>query len=954
MDAPNMEKLIISVKNMVPVEAMVEVVEERGKLRLIHKFLESRLADGSTEEPVHTGIAKVYVDTNTNPAHFLQTNSFYDSLKVGKYCARRDPYLAYIAFARGKCDDELLEVTNDNSLFKEQARYVTDRAEDELWAKVLKDDNPFRKLVQNQVVSTALPETKEPSKIAAAVKAFLKADMPEVLMELLERLVLQTANTAFSRSSNLQNLLILTAIKSNRSRVMEYIRRLDNYDGEDLAPSCEREGLFEEAYTVYYKFEKYDEAVDILITKLKNFDRANEFAIRINTVEVWLKLGVAELEEGIVADGVMCLLRARNVDRYALVCMTARDHAETDEDFKMVVKFCKVGRKKLRKSEHALKLMDAELVYSLCRLNKLTEVEEFIVTENHLADLDEVGDRCFADENFVACKLLFSATSNWPKLAHTCIKLGEYKEAVDAAKKAKRIPTWRIVCFGCVDAEEFKLASIGALKLLVEVEEMQECVEYYEDRGHFGEIIMVMEAGLSSDRAHEAMYTEFVVLLTKYQESRVFDAVRVWHAKLNIQRAIRACQRSLLWDIVVYLFVQYNEFENATMTMMEHSATAFDHSQFLDVIARAGVLELYYKSITFYVDEQPSLISDLLRVLAPRVDATRAVRILKSSKTEFGSLGFLPFVTEFLVKVQEADMPEVNEAANDLFVREENVEALQRSVDNYRNFHTLELAKRLEDHNLLDMRRIASHLFARSGRHERAIEIAKDDKLYADIIYAIKESKDEELAEMYATWFIEEDLQECFTALLFECYEFFAPDVAMEYAWKGELRDLAMPFMIQTVGEAGQRLTSLEEERKVAREKEEEAKKEEDELINEDVSVLLYGLQPQHQQLLIDYGQTDGMGGLASQGYFQRGSAVPLIGWNGPQTGALTSGFGNNMADPIAAYNTFAIPQQQAGIQQAYQTNAIQQQQMMQQQAYMTNVAQQQHMMQAAYMTQAT
>jgi len=33
----------------------------------------------------------------------------------------------------------------------------------------------------------------------------------------------------------LQNLLILTAIKADKTKVMEYIDRLDNYDAPDIA-----------------------------------------------------------------------------------------------------------------------------------------------------------------------------------------------------------------------------------------------------------------------------------------------------------------------------------------------------------------------------------------------------------------------------------------------------------------------------------------------------------------------------------------------------------------------------------------------------------------------------------------------------------------------------------------------------------------------------------------------
>lgn len=39
----------------------------------------------------------------------------------------------------------------------------------------------------------------------------------------------------FSENKNLQNLLILTAIKADRDRVMEYINRLDNFDGPEIA-----------------------------------------------------------------------------------------------------------------------------------------------------------------------------------------------------------------------------------------------------------------------------------------------------------------------------------------------------------------------------------------------------------------------------------------------------------------------------------------------------------------------------------------------------------------------------------------------------------------------------------------------------------------------------------------------------------------------------------------------
>ncbi len=913
MPEKDIAKLILSVKNMVPVDELVREVEERGKLPLLLQFLESRIADGATDVDVHTGVAKVYISKNMNAQHFLETNSYYDSRKVGAYCARREPFLAYIAYKRGQCDEEVVQVTNDNSLFKEQAMYAVHRANDDLWAIVLAEDNPFRRLVVDQVISSALPGCKRPEKVSAAVKAFLDAGMPDVLMELLEKLVMQTSNTAFSRNTNLQNLLILTAIGAAPQRVIEYIRRLDNYDGPDIAPSCISAGLFEEAYTIYYKFEKFDDALDVLLEHLKDFSRAEEFAIRLDRPDVWLKLGIAQLNNGIVADGIRSLIRARDVSKWELVVQASRDDAESESDFKMIVKFLRIARKKIREPELAQIAIDTELLFSLCRLNALTDVEEFMVVGGCKANLEEVGDRCFDIELYIAAKMMFRAVPCWGKLAHTHIMLKEYKEAVYAAKKADRIPTWRIVCYGCVDGEKFEYAAICALRLVLEVEEMQECIEYYEDRGHFQEIIDVLDRATNHTRAHPGIFTELAVLLSKYREDQMLNFCRMWHSRLNVPRVCRACEHAYLWDSLAFLYITYEEYDNAANVMMDHSTTAYTPDEFLDTISKVGALRIMYRSIDFYLGEHPEKLDDLLNILAPRIDGSRAVEMLRRARAEdFGPLGCLPLAMNYLLKIQRADVPEVNEAINTVFVEEENVEGLRRSVEAYTNFDQMKLARELENHQLLEMRRVASRVYARGGRHEKAIEIAERDTLYNDMIYAVAQSEDEELAEMYAAKFAEEGKRECFTALLYACYNFFAPDVAMEYAWTGGLRDFAMPFLIQTVNEAGKRLTTLETERRDEREIEERIKKEEEEIVNEDVSVLLYGLQAPQQQLMLTYqqaggGVVGGSGMMGQQQPFGAGPTTPMIGWNNYQT---TNPYGtvNPLGNPMMQnpYSTFA------------------------------------------------
>ena len=68
---------------------------------------------------------------------------------------------------------------------------------------------------------------------------------------------------SISPPRNLQNLLILTAIKADRTRVMEYINRLDNYDAPDIANIAIDSELFEEAFAIFRKFDVNTSAIQV-------------------------------------------------------------------------------------------------------------------------------------------------------------------------------------------------------------------------------------------------------------------------------------------------------------------------------------------------------------------------------------------------------------------------------------------------------------------------------------------------------------------------------------------------------------------------------------------------------------------------------------------------------------------------------------------------------------------
>lgn len=90
---------------------------------------------------------------------------------------------------------------------------------------------------------------------------------------------------------------------------MDYISRLDNYDASDVAEVCIGEDLFEEAFTIYKNNNVNANAMDVLIEKLNDLDRAYEFANRCDQPDVWSKLAKAQLANMHVKEAIGMLVR---------------------------------------------------------------------------------------------------------------------------------------------------------------------------------------------------------------------------------------------------------------------------------------------------------------------------------------------------------------------------------------------------------------------------------------------------------------------------------------------------------------------------------------------------------------------------------------------------------------------------------------------------------------------
>lgn len=332
------------------------------------------------------------------------------------------------------------------------------------------------------------PESGEPENVSIAVKAFIDADMPVELIELLEKIILEPS--AFSDNSNLQNLLMLTAAKSDRGRVANYIQNLENYSPDDIAQQCIEVGMYEEAFLIYKKANNHSEAANVLVDHVVSIDRAQEYADQVDLPEVWSKVAKAQLDGLRVTDGIESYLRAQDPSNYNEVIEIAT-HAGKDED---LIKFLRMARKTLREPP-----VDTALAFCFARTNQLPELEEFLRGTN-VANVEESGDKAYEEGYHEAAKIFFSSISNWAKLATTLVHLEDYQAAVECARKANSVQVWKQVNEACVAKKEFRLAQICGLNLIVHADELADLVRQYERNGYFDELISLLEAGLGLER----------------------------------------------------------------------------------------------------------------------------------------------------------------------------------------------------------------------------------------------------------------------------------------------------------------------------------------------------------------------------------------------------------------------------------------------------------------------
>ena len=95
------------------------------------------------------------------------------------------------------------------------------------------------------------------------------------------------------------------------------------------------------------------------------------------------------------------------------------------------------------------------------------------------------------------------------------------------------------------------------------------------------------------------IFTELAILYSRYKPEKLMEHLKLFVSRINIPKVIKAAEKAHLWPELVFLYIKYDEFDNAALAMIERSADAWEHNQFKDVIVRVANIEMCVDSSLF-------------------------------------------------------------------------------------------------------------------------------------------------------------------------------------------------------------------------------------------------------------------------------------------------------------------------------------------------------------------
>lgn len=279
----------------------------------------------------------------------------------------------------------------------------------------------------------------------------------------------------------------------------------------------------------------------------------------------------------------------------------------------------------------------------------------------------------------------------------------KFESAVESALQSNSIETMKKVCFACVDSENFQLAQICGLHIIVHPNQLRDVIDYYQNNCYHEEIIMLLAEAISSESAHNGIYTELAILYCKYKPQKVRKYLEIAWSFVDTIQILSIIESKHLWPELLFLYDKNEDYDNCVLTMINHPLEAWEENYFKAVIAKVSDEELYYSAVSFYLAHKPSLLNEILLVI-PGLNHERIVTLLKAAKC-------LHLVKPYLQSVQKLNRKDINESMIELLITESDHQGLEASIKVFDQFDHITLAQKLEKHSLPEFQKIAAYLY---------------------------------------------------------------------------------------------------------------------------------------------------------------------------------------------------------------------------------------------------
>ncbi|SIO73338.1 clathrin, heavy polypeptide [Babesia microti strain RI] len=784
---------------------------------VMYKILTSKLEGLKATSPRYintfTLLAKISIKKGT-AEHYLSTYTNYDREEVACYCRHSHPELAFIAY-KGDASKQshLVELAYEKELYETLSKHVLEAQDLQLWSLVLSHEDSDSFI--SELTSNVLPECKNSQQVSIAIKALMDAKMNYHLITLLDRLILSKSN--FSDNRNLQNLLLVTALREKSDKLETYIDVCTNCDVNQVAKLALELDEVDHALNLYIRSGNMAEAVRVLLDK-GDLDGAAKLADQVDDRLIY----------GCVAQSFLPIDLTLAVDYFSKsgdpsYYSAIVDACKEKNDYVNLIRYLTQGENDGGKLRSYLSLSrDTDLAYAYAFSGDIDSLKSFIQGKNN-ANLNSVGDAIFP-HNPSTAKILYTAAMNHHNLALCHVKLGEYKEAVDACILST-LPHIKLeVAVACLENNCIDDASRLIKELVEHPDLLGKLADKYEELGFYKQLMhkLAEYVGYTEEEATDInanlpatatpekdnIATLLSIYLVKYTPEIVFDFIEKYKNKLYGDKLVAICEKYHMYKEAAYIYIHilYN-YDKSARIMIDHFGLAWDHKLILACAPELSPVMLQ-DVVTFYLENFPNLVMDLLQLVEDKLDQTRLVIQAKKHN-------LIWLIKDHLEKIQRLNISSVNNALNDLYIDNCDYQSLERSISLFDSFDQNSVLVRIKTHQMVEMKRVAATIYYINKSYKQCLQVSLETGNYKQALFAAAQT-DSAIVHHLLGYFVTKSLHAEFIACYCICYNLIDPTLVLELIFNKQTSDsfdlysFVMPFFIQTMATFNERLLKLE------------------------------------------------------------------------------------------------------------------------------------------------